>query len=221
MAAIEPPTQRTWLERWSPIGGLLFIAGLIVVFAATGDSGDTIAEVIDYAEDESGWIDFTGAFALASLLLVGWFVGGLYARLRRFGAAVESVLALVGGVAFTLLFFLALTIWTAPVSELDGEDDAALQQLHAAEYLSIEDIGWITLGGAGVGAGLMIIASSLAALRSRAAPSWAGWVGVALGVIALATVAFFGIFAWMLWILVASVAMLVRRSETPAAAPRA
>jgi hypothetical protein len=210
MSVVVEREPRPWLERWSPVGGLLFVAGLIIAFVGFSDTGDTPAEVIETAEEDSGWIDYTLLFSLLSLLFLGWFVGGLYARLRRLNLAAESTLALVGGVAHMLLFFVAFVVWTAPLVELDDEDDLALQQDQAATYLGIDDMGWILLAGAGVSAGLMIIAASLGALRARAVPAWAGWVGVALGIVSLATVAFFGIFAWMLWILVASVALLLQ-----------
>jgi hypothetical protein len=214
-AARESP-----LERWSPLGGILFVVGMIVVLVGvSGDTGDTAASVVEYAEDESGWIDFWQFFALLSLLLLGWFVGGLYSRLRRREAHTESALALIGGVGFSVLLFVAFTIWNAPLMELDDEVND-IQTTQAETYLAIEDVGWVTLGGAGVAAGLMIIAASVAALRGRWLPAWAGWVGVALGAVALATVAFVGIFAWLAWIVIASVLMLVRSMRAPAAAPR-
>jgi hypothetical protein len=207
------------LERWSPLGGILFVVGMIVVLVGvSGDTGDTATSVVEYAEDESGWIDFWQFFALLSLLLLGWFVGGLYSRLRRLEARTESALALIGGVGFSVLLFVAFTIWNAPLMELDDEAND-IQTTQAETYLAIEDVGWVTLGGAGVAAGLMIIAASVAAMRSRWLPAWAGWVGVALGVIALATVAFFGIFAWLAWIALASIVMLVRSLRAPAATP--
>jgi hypothetical protein len=206
------------LERWSPLGGLLFVVGLIIVFVGAGEHGDTPAEVVRYAEDESGWIDFWVLFALLSLLLLGWFVAGLYSRLRRFDVGTESVLALIGGVCFSVLVFVALTIWGGPLLELDDEA-SDVQTAQAETYLAIEDVGWVTLGGAGVAAGLMIIAASVAAMRARWLPAWAGWIGVVLGVIALATVAFFGIFAWLAWIALASIVMLVRSLRAPAATP--
>ena len=57
----------------------------------------------------------------------------------------------------------------------------------------------------------MAIAASLGAMRTRSAPVWAGVVGILLGVLSLATVAFVGIFGWLAWILLASIAMLIRR----------
>lgn len=214
------PTS-SWLERWSPLGGLLFVAVALFSFLSpSGDGpGDTAEEVVSYANEKSGWNDLALIFALLSLILLGWFVSGLYARLRRVEAGGCSVMALVGGVAFTVLFFAAMTIWTAPLIELDDES-ASVQTAQAETYLAIDDVGWVLLGGSGIGAGLMIIGASLAALRATLVPAWAGWIGVALGVIALATIAFVGLFAWLAWLLIASVGMLIP-SVRPASRPAA
>ena len=225
MNTLEDPARvptPSWLERWSPLGGLLFVALTLFSFLSpSGDGpGDTAEEVVSYANEKSGWNDLALIFALISLILLGWFVSGLYARLRRVDVGGWSVMALVGGVAFTVLFFTAITIWTAPLTELDNET-ASLQAAQAETYLAIDDVGWVLLGGSGIGAGLMIIAASLVALRARSVPAWAGWIGVALGVISLATIAFVGIFAWLAWLLIASVGMLipsVKRASRPAAA---
>lgn len=225
MNTLEDPARvptPSWLERWSPLGGLLFVALTLFSFLSpSGDGpGDTAEEVVSYANEKSGWNDLALIFALISLILLGWFVSGLYARLRRVEVGGLSVMALVGGVAFTVLFFTAITIWTAPLTELDNET-ASLQTAQAETYLAIDDVGWVLLGGSGIGAGLMIIAASLVALRARSVPAWAGWIGVALGVISLATIAFVGIFAWLAWLLIASVGMLipsVKRASRPAAA---
>lgn len=208
--AVSAPgrADESWIERWSPIGGLLFVVGAVVVaLTPAGDGpGETVAEVVRFARDNDDWMAVALVFALASLLLLGWFVTGLYLRLRNAGARREAILAFVGGMILTLLFFLALTIWSAPLVDFEENQATALAQ--AATYLAIDDVGWFALGGAGVGAGLMAIAASLGALRTRAVPAWAAWLGILLGVAAFGTVAFLGLFAWLAWIVLASLAML-------------
>jgi len=209
-------TERgSWLARWAPLGGLAFVAGFVALIASIGEPGDTPAEVIAYAETHSGRLDAMTLFALLSLLLLGWFVGGLHVRLLAVGARLEATFALAAGAAFALLFFVTLMIWQAPLLELDDEGSASLQTSQAETFLGIEDIGWFTLGGAGVAAGMMIMATSIGARRGGLVPAWAGWVGVALGIIALATIAFFGLIAWLLWITLASLLMLWRGASKP------
>lgn len=179
-----------------------------LAFTPAGDDvGDTPAEVLSFAEANEAWMVVAMLFALLTLLLLTWFAAGLFARLRDAGAVMEGVLALVGGVVCSVLFFLAITIWSAPLVEVAENRETASTQ--AGTYLAIDDIGWVALGGSGVAAGLMAMAASLGALRLAAVPAWAGWLGVGLGIAALGTIAFLGLFAWLAWILVVSVALLV------------
>ena len=57
-------------------------------------------------------------------------------------------------------------------------------------------------GGAGIGA--MMIAASLAVVRTRVLPVWLGWGGIAAGIVALASIVFFPWFLIALWLLAAS-----------------
>jgi hypothetical protein len=201
----------SWFQRWSPLGGLLFVIGaLAVAFSpAAGETGETAAETVRFADGKGAWLIVAMVFALAALPLVGSFAVGMAGRLQRLGAGTEAAFVVIGGAAFALLFFVAITIWLAPLADMPDARAAALAQ--ASAYLAIDDIGWVLFGGAGVAAGVMAIAASLGAMRNGAIPAWLGWIGVVLGVASFATVTFFGIFAWLVWIAFASVALLVRR----------
>ena len=199
-----------WTRLLAPLGGLGLVAGLIMIFVspASDDTGETAAEVVAYASSHEGWSVAILLFGLASVGLGGMFVAALHARLRSVATETESVLVLAGGVTFTLCFAFCWIFWTAPLVDLP--DDQARALLQAEAYLGLDDIGWFLLGAAGVGAALMIVPASLAAIRAGF-PAWLGWLGVVAGVAALGTVAFFGMFAWMAWIAVASIVMLMAR----------
>lgn len=208
-------SQSTWLIRWSPLGGLLFVLGFIVVMSSPLGNGrvDSGAEYVDYALSNSGWLNAGMIFVLASLLLVPWFVVGCYARLRSIGAESESILALIGGATFSVLFFVGMTIWIAPALYLPDRDDPTVRLRDAETFLGIAELNWFMLGGAGVGLGLMIFASSFAILRTRAAPAWAAWVSIAFGLTALTSVVVVGLFAWT-WIAIASLVLLVKERQS-------
>ena len=66
----------------------------------------------------------------------------------------------------------------------------------------------------------LIFATAIAVRRYAILPRWISWFGFAAGVAAIASVIFFTMLFWLLWVAVASVALfLAVRSEV--AAPRA
>lgn len=199
----------SWFQRWAPLAGLLFVLGSLgIAFSPAGDeTGETAAEVVSFADAKDVWIVTALLFALASLPLLGCFVTGIYLRLQRAGATTEAVLTLVSGGLFAVLFFLAVVVFTAPLADMP--DGQAAQLAQASTFLAIDDIGWFALGGAGVAIGVMAIAASLGARRAGAVPSWAAWAGVVLGVLSFGSIAFLGLFAWLAWIVIVSVGMLV------------
>ena len=200
-----------WARLLAPIAGLALVAGMVGLFVspAGDDTGETPAEVVAYAQSHEAWTVAIALFGLASIALGAVFVGGLYARLQGIATATESALVLMGGTLFTVCFALSWTIWTGPL--VDVPDDRAVALAQTQAYLAVDDIGWFALGAAGVGAAVLAVAASLAAIRGGL-PAWLGWLGALAGVASLATVAFFGLFAWMAWIAVASIVMLVARS---------
>jgi hypothetical protein len=64
-------------------------------------------------------------------------------------------------------------------------------------------------GGAGAGATAIIIAASVAAMRARAVPTWAGWLGILAGILGIFPTLFFTQAAIGIWILVVSGGMFV------------
>jgi hypothetical protein len=96
-----------------------------------------------------------------------------------------------------------------PLSELPSQHES-VQLENAATVLLLEDLSWFLLALAGAGAGLMILAASVGARGAGLLRGWAFWASVVLGIVAFATIAFVGAFAWLVWIGLASVALLAR-----------
>lgn len=201
--------RRGWSERWSPLGGLAFVIGMIAMLILNPDVGETPQEVIANADEQDGRYVTLAIFGLVSIPLVLWFVAGLHARVRRLQSQTAPALVLAGGVAFALLAFMAFEIWAGPIVDFPGDSDPTIA---ANAYITISSVGWMVLAGAGVAFALMALAASIAALKSRAVPTWLGWLGAIVGLLSAATITFFGIFAWMAWILVASCLFLLRRA---------
>ncbi|HJR94599.1 MAG TPA: hypothetical protein VJ807_04135 [Gaiellaceae bacterium] len=203
---------RGWARFLPSLGGVGLVAGLIglMLSPAADDTGNTATEVVAFAQSNDGWITAIALFGVASVALGGAFVAGLHARLQGIATATESTLVLIGGIAFTLCFALCWLVWMAPLVDLPGDEASALAQAEA--YLAFDDVGWFALGAAGLGAALMAVPASRAAIRGGL-PAWLGWLGVLAGLASVATIAFFGIFAWMAWIAAASVVLARDRSS--------
>ena len=202
--------QPTWAKVLPPLAGIALVVGLVVALnsPAVEDAGNTPAEVVATASDHHTWAIVGMFFGLAAVALAGAFVAGLHARLQHLAKSGESSLILVGGIVFTVCFPLALFLFQAPLVDMPADHARALVEAEA--YLSYDDAAWVIFAAAGLGAALMAIPASLAAIRAGV-PTWLGWLGVLAGVLSAGTIVFFGMFAWMAWILVASIVLLVAR----------
>ena len=63
----------------------------------------------------------------------------------------------------------------------------------------------------------MMIAASIAVVRTRVLPVAVGWLGVVAGIVALASILFFPWFVIALWLLVASAVLFVAGSRSRSA----
>ena len=204
MTTPEPmPYRTTWIERLAPLGGIIFAAWVLVGFFTSEDYGDTPQSVVEFAESSETNTYIMAILGLAAPLLLGWFLGGLMAVMRPASTALRTI-TLVGGVLLIVFVTVGITIWSAPL--LDDNFDVST----AAVYLALDDFGWVIIGTGGVGAAIMIIAVSIAALRHGWVPAWLGWLSLALGVVAFSSVAAIGLFAWLAWLIGAGALLLWR-----------
>jgi hypothetical protein len=197
------PRRAGWLERFSPLGGIVFAVWLLVGFFTSNEYDETAQSIVAHAESDETNLIFMQILAIATPILIGWTLAGLVARMRPTDTMLRA-LTLVGGAVFIALFATAITIWNAPLL------DESLTVESASTYLLLDDFGWILLGIGGVGIGVAIVAVSIAALRDRWVPSWVAWVSLALGVLAFLSVMGVGLFAYVGWLLVAGLLLLVR-----------
>jgi len=89
-------------------------------------------------------------------------------------------------------------------------DDTYHHQVLPGLFHEANDHSYVLHATGGAGASAMIIAASLAALRPRAVPSWAGWLGIVAGILALASIAFFPQAAIAIWVLIVSGLLFAR-----------
>ena len=206
------------VARWAALGGLvyvvLFVIGTILFFNGAPSGDASPARVILWYSDSGhrdsihfGWI-----LLGLSILFLLWFIGAL----RRAVSALDGEGILTGVVSLGGGIYAALTLAAAALS--DGirtmSDDTYQHRVFPELIHAVDDATWVLHATGAAALGVMIIAASLAFMWGAVWPTWAGWLGVVVGILALASIAFFPQFLFLLWILVVSVWMF-RRTNSP------
>jgi hypothetical protein len=215
VTAAAAPTTRG-LERWAALGGVLyvvlFVIGTILQFSGAPNGDAAPVKVISWYSDSGhrdrlhiGWV-----LIGLGLFFFLWFLAALrQALIRLVGEGFLPTLATVGGAVYATLALAA-----AAVS--DGirtmNDDTYRHQVSPPLVHAANDAAYVLHSSGGAGIGAMIIAASLAVVRTRALPVAVGWIGVVAGVIALASILFFPWFVIALWLLAASIILVLASS---------
>jgi hypothetical protein len=210
------------LERWAALGGVLyvvlFVIGTILEYSGAPDGDAAPSKVIAWYSDSGhrdrlhlGWV-LTGL----GLFFFLWFLSALrQALIRLVGEGFLPTLATVGGTVYAALALAADAV-------NDGirtmSDDTYRHQVFPELIHAANDLAYVlhSTGGAGIGA--MMIAASLAVVRTRAFPVAVGWIGVVAGIIAIASILFFPWFVIALWLLAASIILFLAGSPRRASA---
>jgi hypothetical protein len=201
-------------SRQTSIAGVGFIACFIAGLALVNnpDTDSSPARFVAYYGDSGNRAHLIAAAGLLSLSALAWvlFASGLRERLESHGAArvagmAATATAALLGVCATLLAVIpvAITVSNAPVP---GPDIARFVPL--AGYVALTFFAMPM-------AALTLAAVSLDALRSQLLPSWLGVSGLVAAVLLLGSVAFFPMFALILWVLAASIALGRRPLRIP------
>src|SRR6266702_3236715 len=203
------------IARWASLGGILyvvlFVIGVIVMFDGEPDGDASPATVIAYYSKAShrdkisiGWI-IAGLGIFAFL----WFLSSLRRAVRRWEGddGFLTALTTIGGAIYATLAFAAIAI---NVGIRTMSDDTYHHTVYPGLIHAAHDASYVLHATGGAGASAMIIAASLAALRGAVVPSWAGWLGVVAGILALASIIFFPQAAIGLWVLVVSGLLFAR-----------
>jgi len=212
-AAVAAARPRS-VARWTILGGVLyvvfFVVGTIVLFHGAPDGDAAPAKVIQWYSDSghrdrvnTGWVLIT-----LSVFCLLWFI----AALRRAVSMVDAEGILTGGVGIGGGIYAALAF--ASVALNTGirtmSDDTYQHRVFPDLIHAAGDASWVMHATGAVGLGAMIIAASLAFMWGGVWPSWAGWVGVVVGFLTLASVAFFPQFLFLLWILIVSIMIFMK-----------
>ena len=210
------------LERWAALGGVLyvvlFVIGTILQFSGSPAGDAAPSKVIAWYSDSGhrdrlniGWILI--GLGLFSFL---WFLTALrQALIRLVSEGFLPTLATVGGAVYATLALAAAAVSNGIRTM---SDDTYHHQVFPELVHAANDAAYVlhSTGGAGIGA--MMIAASLAVVRTRALPVWVGWIGVVAGIIAIASILFFPWFVIAFWLLAASIILFLANSPRRASA---
>lgn len=200
-------------QRWSPLAGVAFVVLWLVALGVGGGPGDTPEEVSSYYADSGNRArEFFSFFLLvAAVLAFLWFLGALRAILVRVEGdpARWTALAFGAGVASAALMLGAAAVFVASAGAA-GNDDFRLDP-HASNLLS--NAGYALLVCSVMTAGLVVLATSIVALRTPVLPRWAALAGFVVAPALLFAIFFFPLFVWLAWVLLVSVLVLLRTAR--------
>jgi hypothetical protein len=217
------------LARWASLGGVLyvvlFVIGVIVMSSGQPGSKASPAKVIAYYSKSShrdkiniGWI-----IAGLGVFFFLWFLGALRQTIRRLegGDGFLTAVTTIGGAIYATLALAALAL-SAGIKTMS--DDTFHHTVYPGLIHAADDASYMIHATGGAGASAMIFAATIAGMRARSIPGWAGWLGILAGLFALFSIIFFPQAAIGIWILVVSGGMFIRGmggGETGASAPPA
>jgi hypothetical protein len=215
MNTMASPRSSAGLARWASLGGILyvvlFVVGTILLYSGAPDSSSSPAKIIAYYSKSShrdrisiGWI-----VAGLGVFFFLWFLSSLRRTVRRHEGEDGFLTALttIGGAVYATLAFGAIAINTGIRTM---SDDTYHHTVYPGLIHAADDASYIMHATGGAGASAMIIAASLAFMRSGVIRPWAGWLGIVAGIFALASILFFTQAAIGLWILIVSGLLFAR-----------
>ena len=98
------------------------------------------------------------------------------------GDGLLTALATIGGAIYAALAFVALAL-NAGIRTMS--DDTYHHTVYPGLLHAADDASYMIHATGGAAVGAMIIAASVAAMRARAVPTWAGWLGIVAGILGI------------------------------------
>ena len=207
---MEP--RNAW-ARWAPLTGILFFVLVLVALAVGGstpDDNDSAQKVLSYYvkhRSDQEAVAFVLTFAGVFLF---FFSVALARRVRLREVAPGGLsTAVIGAGAVACLGWVTFASAQFALVESSKRNDLELTR---TINVFANNFFFPFLAGSAI---FMVIAG-LAVALSRALPAWLGWVGFALGIVSFTPIGFFFVLGGVIWVLVASIMMIVRPAATAA-----
>jgi hypothetical protein len=210
-------------QRWTALSGIVFVvlmltgAFFLIDVPAADASTQEIAGYL--AASGNHMRNIVGAYlwVLGGLAFLG-FVAGLRAVLRRAEGDPGTLSSLVfgAGVVFTAVWSVS-AVALAAVAYSVGLADAPVSDPDLVRVLPQLGSLLLLLGGGFAGI-LLVLATSMLIVRTRALPRWLAWFGILVAIALVFDVTYMNILPLVAWVLFASIALLMRQDETATAA---
>jgi hypothetical protein len=211
------------LERWTSLAGIVFVVLMFTGTLFVADVPDADAprqEIADYLGDSDNHTrNIIGAYI--------WVVGALaflcfVSRLRSVLRAAEGGTGILSNIVFGAgVIYSALMIASAvafgSVAYAIGLRDATVSEVDLVRVLP--QMAWmVLLLGAGFAGIVLVLAACIVSFRTGVLPRWLAWLGVLVAIVLLFDVIYVNIVPLLIWVLAASIVLLMRRDEIATAA---
>jgi hypothetical protein len=209
------PSRLQALERFAPLAGvlavILWVAGVVISESGGTPNEDAGGQLLANHYDENSATIIGGAFVfMLGVAVFIWFLGGLRERVHWSEGGAGRLASVVFGAGLVIA---AMSMgFVAPEAAAAFASDELSRRLEpgAAEALFVLGDGFFIAAEAA--AAVFFLAAGLVALRSRALPTWLGWVSIVFGVAAILPWVGWAVYIWglPLWVLAVSIWMFMR-----------
>jgi hypothetical protein len=211
------------LDRWAPLGGIIFVVLMVVGTTFVADVPDPDApqqQLANYLADSGNHMrNIMGAYIwVVGALAFLWFVTGLRSVLRgaEGGTGALSNLVFGAGVAFAAVWMVSAAAFAAVAYAIELRG-ATVSDPDFVKVLP--QMAWmILLLGAGFAGLLLVLTTSILSMKTRVLPRWLAWLGIVVVIALLFDVVYVNIVPLLIWVLAASIVLFRRREETATAA---
>jgi hypothetical protein len=213
-------------DRFGPLIGVPAVVctfiGVLIMLNPPQDS-DSDAKIVSYFHTHSHQTDAVLAFVLffAGVFLLLGFLAALRERLVAVEGRPGRLSALVwgAGIASVPLWLVSALLGNATAMSVG---QTSRFRVDPNTYRLTVDTAYMSWVSAVMISSLVVWGTSVLALRTGLLPRWFAWLGMLVGLIQLIAFLFFPVFAWWVWIVLASVLLVRRRpGESIVPAPAA
>ena len=205
------------MDRAFALTGAAFVVATIATFVVAGstpDSHDSAAKVVSFYAKHHSKLNTAGFLIAIPAAFLALFMGALRQRLRRTdgGSVAAATAAVAGG---TIAAGGIMLFGTMQIALSDGSGHVSAASMQTLNVIANNTfVPW--MGGFGV----LLLATGIATLQTRALPRAIGYLSLVLGLLVFTPVGWWAFLAGGMTLGVASVIMAVKPAAPSVAEPR-